>query len=535
MARSGQWSAVALAALALGCGGGGGGGGGGDCTGGDNVVCGKVTYDFVPSVYDPGTGTGTLQFTRSAQRPVRGGVIQVVQGTAPGTTLGQAVTGEDGQFTVSFTPSGGALTLFALARTAQPAIQVQDNTSAGFPTWAISTELTGANQSVTLRATHGWGGSTFNAATRLAAPFAILDSMLTATRAFVAAKPGLTFPALKCNWSPKNTSSQAINLTTGEIGTSHYSSADNQLYILGKDQVDTDEFDSHVIVHEWGHFFEANLSRSDSPGGQHRSGDLLDPRLAFGEAWGNAVASMVLPESIYSDTSWTGAGVLAGFGFDLETEPPDGMGGVLDDPNPGPFSEFSVMRFLYDVFDSGAGESFDRVALGLAPIVEVMTGPERTTPSLTTLASFVAGVKGTAAGGAAAAALDTLAAHYTVGPITSAFGDGDPRLKAMFEPATPLPYTSSVSLGGGAPDNFWQQNQYFVFTGTGGTLTITSASAQDVDLFAIQAGVVKASATGPTGNEHFTLPTTSGATYVLLLTGYGPATAGDYPVTVSIQ
>jgi hypothetical protein len=71
--------------------------------------------------------------------------------------------------------------------------------------------------------------------------------------------------------------------------------SENEIYVLGKALVDTDEFDSHVIVHEWGHYFDANLARSDSPGGRHGPGDVLDPRIAFGEAWGNAVASMETP------------------------------------------------------------------------------------------------------------------------------------------------------------------------------------------------------------------------------------------------
>jgi hypothetical protein len=55
------------------------------------------------------------------------------------------------------------------------------------------------------------------------------------------------------------------------------------MFLLGKEDVDTDEFDTHVVVHEWGHYFESAVSRSDSPGGNHALGDLLDARLAFGE------------------------------------------------------------------------------------------------------------------------------------------------------------------------------------------------------------------------------------------------------------
>lgn len=89
---------------------------------------------------------------------------------------------------------------------------------------------------------------------------------------------------LKVNWSVNNVP-QSGDKARGLIRTSHFAPDDNQLYILGKDGVDTDEFDTHVIAHEWGHFYQANISRSDSTGGRHGPGDVLDPRLAFGEGW----------------------------------------------------------------------------------------------------------------------------------------------------------------------------------------------------------------------------------------------------------
>ena len=54
----------------------------------------------------------------------------------------------------------------------------------------------------------------------------------------------------------------------------------------------TDEYDDHVVVHEWAHYFEANFSRSDSIGGDHASDNVLDIRLAFGEGFGNAYSAM---------------------------------------------------------------------------------------------------------------------------------------------------------------------------------------------------------------------------------------------------
>ena len=182
----------------------------------------------------------------------------------------------------------------------------------------------------------------------------------------------VTLPPLKVGWSPNNVP-QDGDPAQGYITTSRFSARENEIYILGKAGVDTDEFDSHVIVHEWGHFFEQSLSRADNPGGSHGAGDVLDPRVAFGEGYGNALASMLLPESIHVDTAWLGpGGTLSASGFDAETEP-----SPTDDPHPGPFSERSIQRLLYDLYDSGTSEAHDRVTVDLGTIYDVLVGPQK--------------------------------------------------------------------------------------------------------------------------------------------------------------
>jgi hypothetical protein len=295
--------------------------------------------------------------------------------------------------------------------------------------------------------------------------------------------------------------------------------------VLGKDGVDTDEFDAHVIVHEWGHYFEANLSRSDSPGGRHGPGDVLDPRIAFGEAWGNSVASMVLPETTYTDTNWS-QGTLTGFGFDAETAPTP-----TDDPVPSAFSESSVLRVLYDVYD-GKNEPFDQFGVGLGPIIDVLTGPQKTTEAVTTLASFITGLKARA--GVDQAGLDALLGTYDIGPVTTIWGDGDPLLRGMYTEA-PLPFDDSIGLGGGNSSNSWEQNQYYVVTGTGGTISVSAAAAQDVGIAAYRLGQLVAGADSTlSGTETFSFSSLRGAKYVVILTGFGQ-TPGNYTVTMSIH
>ncbi len=503
-------------------GGGGGttGGGGGGMTG-TNAISGTATYEFVRSFYDPVADTGTLLFGQSTTKPIRNAVVRVLQGS---TALATGVTGEDGRYALSYTPSGSTpVQVVVVSRTTNPEIQVEDNTDNNLA-WAIGGTIATGATTMDLHAPAGWTGSGYDPARRLAAPFAVLDSMLTASRAFMAVR-NVNFPPLKVNWSPNN-APQAGDKTQGLIGTSHFSPAENEIYVLGKAGADTDEFDSHVIVHEWGHFFEANLARSDSPGGRHGPGDVLDPRIAFGEAWGNAVASMVLPEVVYSDTTWSGATLYA-FGFDTETEPTP-----TDDPTPSGFSESSVLRVLFDLYDSNVDGPFDQVATGLGPIYDVLTGPQRSTQAVTTLASFITGLK--AQPGVNATAINTLLARYNIGPIVSDFGDGDPLLRDMFTNAASLPFTGSIALGGGNPPNSWQQNQYYVFTGTGGRVTVSATSSQDVAIVAYLRGVEAGFADSNTsGTESFNFVTQSGAKYVVVLTGFGQVMS-DYNVTLNI-
>jgi len=96
---------------------------------------------------------------------------------------------------------------------------------------------------------------------------------------------------------PAGTGSE-YELRSGLIGTTHFD-GDGNLYILGDADSDTDEYDDHVIIHEWGHYFEQSFSRADSIGGPHGSGDRLDIRVAFGEGWGNAFSAIATDNPIY--------------------------------------------------------------------------------------------------------------------------------------------------------------------------------------------------------------------------------------------
>lgn len=496
--------------------------GGGNDGGGQVVaisVHGTVTYDYVPATTAGGV---TLAFDEASVKPVRGAIVQARRGN---TIVATTNTNETGAYTLAFDADPTNLVVAVLTETTTPAITVEDNTD-GDAVWGMVRALADAeNETLDLHATHGWTGTGFDADTRVAAPFAILDTMYTVAEAFRAVRT-VNFPALNVNWSPDNVP-QSGDKTDGLIGTSHYDPEDGEIYVLGKDGVDTDEFDSHVIGHEWTHYFEDQLARSDSPGGAHSGGDVLDPRLAFGEGLGNAIAGMTLADPVYVDTVWGGGGALGGFFIDSETQPMP-----TDDTAPGPFSELSVNRILYDLFDTGATEAHDTIALGLGPIYDVLTGSQRTTDALTTIGSFITGIKAQA--GVSATDVNTLLAFYDVGAITGIYGAGDTDLAAMYTNIT-IPFTSTHALTGGQGPNWRQQNQYFVFTGTGAELTVSAGHvSEDVGIALYRAGEVVGEADQFfLGTESFDVTTVAGATYVLVLTGFRE-TAGAYTVNLAI-
>ncbi|MEK6580362.1 MAG: hypothetical protein AABZ55_14140 [Bdellovibrionota bacterium] len=191
-------------------------------------------------------------------------------------------------------------------------------------------------------------------------------------------KADTKFPLIYMNWSPSNTNSSG-SILTGQIGTSYYNQEGgvSNLYILGDEDVDTDEYDDHVVAHEFGHYVEDRIFRSDSIGGSHSTTDALDPRVAFGEGYGNAISAMTFNDPIYVDTN--GALQNSGFITRMDTAPTGDIRSIL--------SEKSVQYFLWKLYDnrvSGPNNgSFDR-------IYSILKNNQTSTPALTSVVSFAA-------------------------------------------------------------------------------------------------------------------------------------------------
>lgn len=382
--------AVSAAVLSA-CGGGSDNGSGPGAT---PSVAGKVTYDYVPTMVvtsADGTAQGGLDYAKTERRPVRRALVEFVSEDGA-TVLGKTTTDDIGAYSIEV-PGGkrGYLRVTAQASEGTGSVPdyevgIRDNTAPEYETDPASAPLYSMRGSVfttvsaatklDLNAGSGWTGNNYGEP-RTAAPFAILDQIVNAAQQLHRAEPAVLLPALNVFWSVNNRPTSGA-VSDGFIDTSHYQNAQPSkgLYILGAENVDTDEYDASVVVHEFGHYVEANVSRSDSIGGDHGYGELLDMRVAFGEAWGNAFSSMMRGTPVYTDTAGPKQGQL-GVAMRLDQVPAEEAKIWAN--------EFAVGNFLYSISQSPE--------IGFAPIYSTMLTGEKTTPALTSAFSFAAALR----------------------------------------------------------------------------------------------------------------------------------------------
>ncbi|WP_152625410.1 hypothetical protein [Cellvibrio sp. OA-2007] len=375
-----RWSLRALflftCALLFACGGGSGGGGGSNLVpvsskslsslpstpsstaassslSSSVTLSGKVTYDFVPH---NNTQIG-LDYSAISIKPGRGLVVELLD--ANNQVLATTSTNSEGVYSLVIERNKQVKVRVKaqLLRSQSPAwnFTVTDNTS-GNSLYAMDGSLVAANETTATRDLHaasGWTGAGYTQP-RVAAPFAILDSIYLGVERVVAAGNTRDFPPLELRWSVKNKAADG-DLTLGEIGTSFYGGA--AIYILGDENNDIDEYDRHVILHEWGHYLESNLARSDSIGGDHVYGDKLDMRVAMSEGFANAFSAMMLDDPNYRDAS--GAQQSDGFVSNVSRKNHSVRGW---------YSEASIQSVFYNFYTSNNG----RVARDFTDIFSVI-------------------------------------------------------------------------------------------------------------------------------------------------------------------
>lgn len=517
LVRTAAFAAFAAVLLAA-CGGGGGGGGGNQPPPANVTITGRITFDRIP--LDATAGNG-LNPAGTVESPAREVTVQAIAASG-GAVLAEATTDTGGNYSFSvasntnlFIRARAEMIKTGTAPTWNFSVRNNTNSDALYAVDGAAASSGTANSTRDLNAPSGFGTSNYTG-DRAAAPFAVLDTVFKAKELVLSATADAAFPALSLFWSEDNRPTAGrFCPNDGDIGTSSYivftagvpdqctPPGDNPdgIYILGDFAAgngDTDEFDESVIAHEFGHYIEDRFGRSDSIGGEHGgSASLLDLRVAFGEGWGNAFSAMALGGPIYRDSF---NGVQDDFQIDMETD---------DTLNEGWFSEASVEEILWDLFDP-ANEPDDTLALGFAPIYSVMTGAQVQTDALTSIFSFITGLRAANAGSAAAIA--TLVAAEGIdgtgdfGAGETNNGGGDPQV---------LPVYREIALNAGAPTGVCSRSPFgntdanklgnrvflrFVndathlvtITATGTPLGGGTVAATDPDIFVLRRGELAA-------------------------------------------
>jgi len=350
-------AACVAAVLLAGCGGGGGGGGGGGFPilpiGNSVALTGKATYESVPNT------NGPLVYSATSVKPVRGAMLEVLDATSS-AQLAVTTTDDSGAYSVAV-PANTAIVVRVRAQLTRTGsfpswdVSVRDNTQGNALYSMQSSAFSSGATALTrdLRADTGWGGASYTSQ-RVAAPFAVLDTVYTAMQKVLSVAPSTAFPVLRVFWSPNNKPAGG-SVAAGDIGSTFFinRSTGREIYVLGREDVDTDEFDAPVIAHEWGHYYQSAFSRDDSPGGAHSLDDRVDRRLAFSEGWGNGWSGIALGRNNYVDSK--DARQSRGGNVNLSVGPTT---------NPGWYREGSIQAIFWNLNQQ----------VGFKPIHDAMTG-----------------------------------------------------------------------------------------------------------------------------------------------------------------
>ncbi|HQR74317.1 MAG TPA: hypothetical protein PLH07_00215 [Sulfurovum sp.] len=415
------------------------------------TVSGIITYDKV----HPNSDYVGLDYTHITQEAAK--AIQVDAVDTNNQIIATTTTDSAGRYALSV-PVNTQLKIRASAKMLKAgtpnwnvAVIDQSNANALYVMEGAFASSGTADSQRTLNAPSGWGGSSYTG-TRTAAPFAMLDTIYASMQKVLEADAGAVFPPLLVNWY------------AGSVEGTYYS--DGGLYIFGDEDFDTDEYDDHVIAHEWGHYYEDKFSRTDSIGGAHSEEDTLDIRVAFSEGWGNAFSAMALEHPVYFDTF--DAKQANGFNFNVESGTSTTRGW---------YNESSIQRILYDVYDD-VEDGVDSLSFGFAPIHQVLTGAQKTTPAFTSLFTFITALK--AENSVSGEAIDALVFDENITTITNIYGTE--RVKNPYSNltlGTPLSLQTSTTYG---IYNTLDNRKYVRFTiATAGTYTITVTQTNGSD------------------------------------------------------
>lgn len=470
------------------------------------TISGKVTYDFVPHNIDG------LNYSAIVVRAGRGLLVELLDENNIVLTATQ--TDIDGNYSINAERNKlvKVRVKAQLLRNQTPGwnFKVTDNTNDNALYSMAGNLVAAADTSATrnLHAPSGWTGNGYTEA-RVAAPFAILDTIYDGVTRLQSVGNSTDFPALELRWSSKNKPADG-ELALGEIGTSFF--WDDAIYILGDENNDTDEYDRHVLLHEWGHYIEASFSRSDSIGGDHSQDEKLDMRVAMSEGFANAFSAMMLDDVNYRDSSGSQQG--------------DGFFNNISQKNNsvrGWYSEASVQSVLYNFYASNNGKA----AKNFADIFQIINAANYVDSSgLISIYTFADQLRKKIP--TQVTNFNSLLLEQNI-EITDEYGAGESNSGGYI---ASLPVYKSLSLNN-IPVNICSSNrfgsynklatsQYFFITvTTSGTYKFTAVEAgddsgnSDPDLYLFRRGSLIGIAEDPTVDQESVSRFLSAGTYVL--------------------
>lgn len=461
------------------------------------------------------------------EKPIRQSVVQVID-VKSNRVLSWGKTDDSGNYALKYDePEGSTIKLRILARiyaNSQNAdfksedkcnifLSVLDNTQNASLYAISSAEVSKGSAVVNITAQH-------SSMSRAAAPFSVLDTALAAAKTILAAKSDIVFKPLNLYWSPQNTNAAANNIKSGLIGTTFFgqdvfsSTVTGAIYILGTANVDTDEYDTNIVAHEFGHYLESFVYRSDSVGGAHSLTARVDLALAFSEAWGNFLSAIVRQNSYYYDSN--GSNNTNAIAFDLE-----------NNLNNNIYNEGSVQSALWDIADAtNDGES---VSCPLSAISNALIG-QKSDPAGISYLSFANALQAQnpscVAGGLAAIHANlgsgAISDSYTAATQPSTVAGGNCRTQAYIVAALPS-YSHSTSMNlnfdVGGTNNYCAVKWYRV-AGNATTRTIAIGSVTsncNLDLFVTSGSTIVAESRNATAGapESVSAFLSSGTEYVI--------------------
>ncbi len=376
-------------------------------TSGPLKIIGKIEYERIHPRHNE--GSTILDKNNITTETAKQIIVKAINRS--GQTIATTSTDDNGNYSLTNLPENTSLKIRAYAKMLKANkwdTKVIDNTN-GDAQYVLDGSLVSTGTHSTRRNLKAL------ASTKQSPPFAILDSVYLAMKKVLTADSSVVFPPLKMNWTVNNI----------ESGT-YYDGNDN-IMIQGDQKGDSDEYDDHIMIHEWGHYFEAKFSRADSIGGNHTSGDHLDIRLAFGEGWGNAWSAIATDDPIYFDTMGSN-----GWNMNIETATHE---------TPGWFSEASIQRILYDLYDSN-DDGADTLSLGFKPLYDVLVGPQKTTKAFTSIFSFITELKNKNSSNSGE--IDAIVGSEDIASIDDIYGENRVNIPNSYS----IPLYSELNIGG---------------------------------------------------------------------------------------